>query len=485
MPVRRRAVRRYKPKYLFFALLAACLAAAGLCAYLFWPRTYEDLPRAEDTTVLFSNRESADVASVTVRNGQGETYVITQDGDTTAMDGDESFDFSDSMLSDALTDAAYVYTEREIIDLNDSDTLTAKDFGFDDDCIRVTAVYTDGEQLTFSIGDLLPEETPAYYLMVEGDTHIYTVDQDTRDTFSRARLALHSVPDPALNADLIDKITFTGDNAFAIERRAGDDWYLTAPFEYPLSGTAVDTLLEKLENLRFSQFAADADKVDLSAYGLDAPRRTMTIDIAASVLTGYDENDAEIGSVNLDAYQLDFVFGNDANDVVFYCLYRGQILKASYFTAGFTLSQGYDGLLLGNLINIPTNRLTEMKITENGETHVYTLSLVERVLENNELEKDEDGNVLYDVLVYKDGVSCDSDAFLTAYGQMTEMSAVTALSADWQAEGAPELTVTLQWDGGTREMNFYPCDALHWGVEVNGIMKYEVENTWMDNVSLP
>ncbi len=485
MPVRRRTVRRGKPKYLLFALLAACLAAAGLCAYLLWPRTYADLPRAEDTTVLFSNRESGDVVSVTVRNGQGETYVITQSGEETAMDGDEKFDFSDSMLSDALTDAAYVYTEREIIDLRDSDTLTAADFGFDEACIRVTAVYTDGEQLTFYIGDLLPEETPAYYLMVEGDTHIYTVDQDTRDTFSRARLALHSVPDPALSAELIDKITFDGENAFAMERRAGDDWYLTAPFEYPLSATAVETLLNKLENLRFSQFAADADTADWAAYGLENPRRTMTIDIAASVLTGYDENDAEIGSVNLDAYQLTFVIGGDANDVVFYCLYRGQILKASYFTAGFILSQGYDGMLLGNLINIPTNRLTKMKITKDGQTHEYTLSLTERVLENNELEKDEDGNVLYDVLVEKDGVSCESDAFLTAYGQMTEMAAVTALPADWQASGDPELSITLQWDDGTRELNFYPCDALHWGVEVNGIMRYQTEKSWMDNIAMP
>lgn len=47
-----------------------------------------------------------------------------------------------------------------------------------------------------------------------------------------------------------------GDTPFRIERRAGDEWYLTAPFEYPLSSTAVESLLDKLENLRFAQYVA-------------------------------------------------------------------------------------------------------------------------------------------------------------------------------------------------------------------------------------
>ena len=303
MAVRRRQVRQLGGKRLLIALVIVCLAAAGLCAYLLRPRAYQTPSPAEDTSVLFSDRASADVARLLIRNGQGETYEITQRDGQAAMDGDAGFDFSASMLDDALRDAAQVYAQRVILDLKDSDSLTAADFGITDASIAVTAVYTDGAELTFHIGDLLPEETPAYYMMIAGDTRVFATDQEAHDVFSRSRMALHAVPDPAIKGDLIDAIAFAGDTPFRIERRAGEEWYLTAPFEYPLSSTAVESLLDKLENLRFAQYVAP-ESAGLSAYGLDAPRRVITLDIAASILTGYDDNGQAYAQTQLDAYQL-------------------------------------------------------------------------------------------------------------------------------------------------------------------------------------
>lgn len=89
----------------------------------------------------------------------------------------------------------------------------------------------------------------------------------------------------------------------------------------------------------------------------------ITLDIAASILTGYDDNGQAYAQTQLDAYQLTLACGADASEVIYYCLYRGDVLKASYFTAGFLLSQGYDGLLLGAPINVPTNRLTSLTLT--------------------------------------------------------------------------------------------------------------------------
>ena len=484
MAVRKRAVRQLSGKRLLLCLIVLCLAAGGLCAYLLRPRTYADLPRAEDPTVLLSDRQSADVTRLTIQNGQGETYEITQQDGQAAMDGDAAFDFSASMLADTLDCAAQVYAQRVILDLSQSEGLTAADFGITQDGIAVTAAYSDGAQLTFYVGDLLPEETPAYYMMAAGDTRVFAVDQQTHDVFSRSRMALHAVPDPALKGELIDAITFAGENPFRMERRTGDEWYLTAPFEYPLSSTAVDTLLEKLENLRFSQYTAP-ESAGLAAYGLDAPRRTVTLDIAASILTGYDENGQAYAQKQLDAYQLTLSCGADTSEVIFYCLYRGNVLKASYFTAGFLLSQGYDGLLLGAPINVPTNCLTSLNISRAGETHEYALSLHERVLANNQFETDENGNILYDVQVTRDGAACDSTQFLYAYGQMTALTAVSPLSAGYAPQGEPELVLTLRWEDGARELAFYPYDALHWAVAVNGTALFYTENTWMDGIALP
>ena len=119
MAVRRRQVRQLGGKRLLIALVIVCLAAAGLCAYLLRPRAYQTPSPAEDTSVLFSDRASADVARLLIRNGQGETYEITQRDGQAAMDGDAGFDFSASMLDDALRDAAQVYAQRVILDLKD------------------------------------------------------------------------------------------------------------------------------------------------------------------------------------------------------------------------------------------------------------------------------------------------------------------------------------------------------------------------------
>ena len=119
MAVRRRQVRQLGGKRLLIALVIVCLAAAGLCAYLLRPRAYQTPSPAEDTSVLFSDRASADVARLLIRNGQGETYEITQRDGQAAMDGDAGFDFSASMLDDALRDAAQVYAQRVILELKD------------------------------------------------------------------------------------------------------------------------------------------------------------------------------------------------------------------------------------------------------------------------------------------------------------------------------------------------------------------------------
>ena len=320
--------------------------------------------------------------------------------------------------------------------------------------------------------------------MIAGDTRVFATDQEAHDVFSRSRMALHAVPDPAIKGDLIDAIAFAGDTPFRIERRAGDEWYLTAPFEYPLSSTAVESLLDKLENLRFAQYVAP-ESAGLSAYGLDAPRRVITLDIAASILTGYDDNGQAYAQTQLDAYQLTLACGADASEVIYYCLYRGDVLKASYFTAGFLLSQGYDGLLLGAPINVPTNRLTSLTLTRAGETHVYALSLHERVQANNQFETDENGNILYDVQVTRDGAPCDATQFLYAYGQMTELAVTSPLPAGYAPTGDPAMVLTLAWEDGARELAFYPYDALHWAVAVNGVALFYVDAAWADGIALP
>lgn len=483
--VRRKTVRPKGKKNRFLLLLPVLLLATGIgCAVHFARRpAVVELPRKADTTTVFSNRSIEEIVSMTVTTAD-ETYTVLQQDGTWHMAGDDGFRFDQSMLSSFLYEGATVITEYTVGRLDSFNGLTEADFGLEEaQCIRAEVNYTDGSRLCYRIGARVPEEMVRYYFMVENDDTVYAVSRDMYDTLCLSSRALHTVPSLALRADLIDAVTFEGDAPFRMERRS-EGWYMTSPFEYPLSTAAVETLLSKLEVLRLAQCVA-GEGAELTPYGLVAPRRVVTLDIAASTVTGYDSEGNTAAETTLDPYSLTFACGDPANDVSFYCLYRGRVYKATDFSAGFLLSQGYETLLSASPVSIPTNMLTALEWTNNGETARYDIRLTESVLENNELQTDANGNVLYDLSVTKDGTAVDSNAFLTFYKGLVTFKASSRLPAGWMPQGVPHTVLTLRGEGFTRTVAFYPLDALHDAVAVNGTALFYTESSTINSVMLP
>ena len=482
-PVRRRTPRRVRPG-LLAAALALLLAVFALLYFLLKKQPVVLPPQYVAQPVTLSDREVEELASIAVENRSGSyTLVNTEAGWRLAGSDDP---LREALLDPLVNDAALIVAEDTVGSLEEHPEWQLLHYGLEDPAARVTVTFADGGQLAFRVGDSVPQETPTYYFLMEGDPHIYMAASDVYDAYITTALALYDVADPALDGSLIDRIAFTGRDAFAMEKRT-DGWYLAEPFAYPLSDAAVDSLLTKLEGLRFAQFEAEAADADLNQYGLNPPERTLTLDIAETVVTGYDENDQVMGETRLPAYQLTFGLGSEENDVVFHCLYKGQVLKATSFSAGFLRTQSYGSLFLTNPFNAPTNDLHSLIWEQNGVQTVYDISLVERVLPNNALETDENGNVLYDLVVKKNGQPLDSDAFLTAYRQLVELRTFDRLPADYVLPDAdPLLRVTLTRDSGSvRNIALYPLDALHRAVAVDGVALYQVEAGWAEDVERP
>ena len=482
-PVRRRTPRKVRP-WALAAVLLGLLAVFALLYFLLKKENVDLPPQYVAQPVTLSDREVADIAAIAVENRSGSYTLQNTDAGWRLAGSAEPL--RDALLEPLVNDAALIVAEDTVGSLDEHPEWQLAHYGLEDPAARVTVTFADGGGLTFRVGDSVPQETPAYYFWLEGDPHIYIAASDIYDAYITTALALHDVADPALDGGLIDRIAFTGRDAFVLEKHA-DGWYLTEPFAYPLSDAAVDSLLGKLEGLRFAQFEAEAAEADLSQYGLEPPERTLTVDIAETVVTGYGENDEIIGEKRLPAYRLTFGLGREENDVVFYCLYKGQVLKATSFSAGFLRTQGYDSLFLTNPFNAPTNDLSRLVWERDGVQTIYDLSLTERVLPNNALETDENGNVLYDLAATKDGAPLDSDAFLAAYRQLVELRTQDRLPADYTLPATePLLRVTLTRDsGGVRQIALYPLDALHRAVAVNGVALYQVEKGWAESVEMP
>ena len=484
MAVRRRAVRaeKYKRRFLYAALFAVLAAAAGLAVFLRREAPIPVIDRKADTSVTFSNRDPADVRSVTVENSTG-VYTVTQQEGVCVLDGRPDFVFSESMLAYFLQNAALVYAEETLLDTAGSG-YTFADFGLEDGAIRVEAAYADGTNLAFRIGNLLPQETPLYYLRVEGDSRVFSVSQDVQETYMMSADALHRVTDPAVKSELIEKIDFAGENPFTLALE-GNEWYLTKPFRYPLSTAKVNALLDKLAGLRFAQYVSPAENADLAACGLSPARRTVTLGIAQSILTGYDENGQPVASKPLPAYDLTFDCGDDIGDVLFYCLYRGDVVKATQFSSGVLLSQGYDSLLQTAPFAVSVSELTRLEWEENGQLRAFDLTLHERVLPNNDFETDDSGNILYDVRVWRDGAQIDESQFLLAYSRLIDVQTLDALPEGYEITGEAAVTVRLFRGEQVRQVQFYPCGELQYAAQVDGVTLFAVSRDKLAAVALP
>lgn len=484
-PVRRRAVRALRRKWLIPAALAAALALLAGLWFLLRKAPAELPPQPTAVSSTLWDRPVGTLLRLEIDNPFDAPYALVREDGEWQMEGQPGFVFRSSLLEDMVNNACLIITEDTVGSRTEHPEWQLENFGLGNGCVRVTAAFADGSAIAFRIGDPVPQEIPAYYFLLEGNDAVYIISADVYDAYTYTRMALHDVRNPALNGEVIDRIAFTGSDPFTAERRA-DGWYLAAPVCYPLSDTAMETLLDKLENLRFAQFAATEEEADLAACGLQPPARTLTLDIAETVVTGYDENGGITGETAVPAYQLRLDLGSLDGDTAFYCLYRGEVLKATVFTAGFLRTQSWETLLSTAPFNAPTNDLQRLTVEQDGQKTVYALSLVERVLPNNAFETDEDGNVIYDVTVTRNGERADSDRFLSAYRELLSLRAAARLPADYALpDTAPLLRITAERSQSTREVALYPLDALHYAIAVNGTALFQAERGWAESIVWP
>lgn len=484
--VKRKQLKKRRHGKLIFLLALLLLAlGVGLAAYLIknQPAKLPEIKKADPIVLI--DLEESQVSSITIQNAYDTAYTLKNTGEKWAVAGDEAHTLRETMVTAIVTNACYLETEEVVIDLAQEDGVTAADFGIHENAARVRINLTDGTQTGFAIGDVVHADTAAfYYCQVDGDSRIYTVTVDVWEAFTNSRMALREVTDPALNGSLIDRIAFAGSDPFVLEKRY-DGWYMAAPFAYPLDDGAMEELLSDLEGVRFAQLVGDAAALDLQEYGLDAPRRTLTLDIAESILTGYDENDQVMGEERLPAYQLAFEIGNDDSDVVFFCRYRDEVVKVTRFSADFMLTQGWETLLSTAPFNAPTNDLLAMTWDDGAAQRRYTFELTEQIQENNEFATDENGNILYDLHVYDGENEVSSADFLYAYRSLLQLRTQRRLPQGYSVSGAAQWTIAITRSGGTRTVSLYEYDALHNAVAIDGVPLFYVEKGWAEGIVWP
>ena len=474
-PLRRRTV----------LLLILCACAAVGAAVVFVRSLSKPLPIPESAeSVMLLSRPSEEIASVVIAPRDSTAYPLVRKEGGFVLEGREDAELRASVMDEITLSLGKVPAEAVVLAaLNPAQGLTMAAFGLEPPQARISITYQDGEARELLLGDLAPnEDRPQRYCMIAGDPRLYTMLEADSTVFFHEMEYLLAFDQPSIDPSLLDSIEVTGGVVWQADYTPSG-WQMEKPFRYPLSLTRMDALLNRIENMGFEALLGDEASVDLSAYGLDAPEVTVRLTQAATMITGETEDGQQV-SFPLPEKEYVLKLGKETGKSGVYLSWEGQVFKASNFLLGFWKTLNPRDLVLLNPVNLQVNDLDEVRIEAPGVSAAFEVRMVESIAENNQIATDEYGQTLYDMAVCRAGETSDMDAeaFAAWYTNLVSLSGDGTLPEGFTLSGESRAAVTLTNSHLTRTIDFYPYDALHDAMAVDGVALFYIQKERVDQI---
>ncbi len=439
-------------------------------------------PDPETEAVQLINIPPEDLTRVEVRASTGESFALVWTKDGPQVEGKPDFPLepreTDLMVKDLTLLVANGLAGRAETSPENLELL-----GLGPAAPRATAEYRDGRRMTLVFGNSARTEIPSDYLMLEGDDRVYTVSPETREHFDRALETLHPVPAVNFTPSLLDRAEFTGGGGFTLER-AGSGWRLSAPFDYPAEEAAAQRLLDGIAGMRLAVYAGEADGESLERFGFSPDGRAVYFHLAKSVITRYDRDGNPEGETQVPEQTVRFALGGGIGNIGLYVRHDGKIYQASLASMGFLRDLALEGVLSRTPARADISELDSLTARRDGRSVTYEIALVEKILPNNRIETDGQGNPLFEPHVTRDGREEGADAFLRGISKLAGLRALGDLPAGFLPEGPAVAAYTLTGRFGQTEVALFPFDALHYAMRVNGRFFHYTDRLSADAVGL-
>lgn len=470
-PVRKKAPNIARKRALLAVILGflVILAAVLLWFYFQGKGSSDALPLPapyEDHHVTLIGKTPDDLAAFEVfPPGHASYRLIRVDGDY-LLAGDPDFPLNTYMVEQMAEDVTSL--EADIVgDVTEVSGGTDA-LGLGEGHFKVVAEYTDGSERVLMFGHAAYSDIPSDYMMLSGDDTVYTVSPQIRGNLDFPLGALRPLPRIDFSSDLLDAIEVQGQESAFVLELADDFWQVTSPFSYPADLETMADIKKDLENMRLAVYVGRAEDLDLAVYGLSRPMRQVTFYLAESVILTLTEEGQADSTLEVDAQSLRFAIGSEIDRIGFYCLYQGAVYQASYASMGFLTTLELSSVLAENPVVIPINRLNELFVEDASGRRGYQVELVERIEKNNALALDEEGRQIFDPVISLNGVEIARDVFVREYLKLMDLAAQGRLPGDYVMAGSPVTRFDFTAEGMQLDLAFYPYDALHLGMAVNG-----------------
>ena len=288
-------MKRYRSALILLLILAIMSGGYYFYTYM-WPQLNAAGAGEEETTTTASSsislvdKPSDELSALTVRYLSEEYVAVKEkvmeknaDSGTERevtrwrLDNRNDFPVDSSKLSTAATNFC-VITSTKVVEENAAN-LTQYGFG---SLNSATAVgkFTDGTEITLEIGDKNPTND-AYYIRVNGGNTVYLGSTYSSEKIMLKKSDIADLKLFSLTEADIARIEMTrgGSPLFTAWNKGEYAWELDSPVIAPLNTTAQGMILQSIEDVSASEYT-EIGAEDLSAYGLDKPRYTLTFELS-------------------------------------------------------------------------------------------------------------------------------------------------------------------------------------------------------------
>ena len=482
--------RRIPVKWERLILLFVCAAALTVVLLLTRQATQPEPGTAApsvDTSVTLFEYPAQQVTGMTIqRSGEAPwTVEIDEESGCFRLTGEEGAPLTAAMTLQ-LQQAAAIITVEQVVSSDPAEyTPHLADYGLAEPRESAVLRFADGTERTLYIGSRAPHTAAWYYMRMEGDDRLFALSTGMVEALLVSRESLREVTQPTLHKARIDRITLTnGDGSLhaqwtlqcAIDAAdASERWQITAPFAYPADASSMQNLLSNAANLRLGAHVAPATPENLSLYGFDEPRMTIELHMAPGAIATPGE-DGALAVTDWPESTVAFVIGGARSDMVDYVRCGEDIYVCSHFTMGVFMDIDPASTMNRYPVLTALGNLASLFIEANGETTAYVLTRTEQVAPNNDLVYDEEGNLLWDVTVTRNGEAFDYAAFEAAYLRLTTVAVAGTIPADDAVDASPHTIYTFtDVDGSVHTVALTSYGVLHDAVSVDGHQAFYIE----------
>lgn len=468
---------------LILSLVCASLAAVFVLLLPVIKERYPTDSRSSSMlTLTYRTLDEGDreaLESISVFHIASDSYTLRYQNGALLLERDGALlDINDTHASELLKAATQISVE-DVVTQDEAEVAEyLGDMGLEPPQTTVRVRYHGGREVTIEIGSNVPETSYSYYRW-SGDDGIYMCDAGINDAFSLTENRLLPVEQPVLEKTLIDRVDLQlkGSGklsiAFSADSTGWVSGLLRVPYTYPLNATSTNAILTALENFRLGTREDEVSDENRAFYGFDDPLCVVEVHQNAGS-RGAVNSEGQLVAELVEAQSLRFTIGRAEGDYFYTCEYEGNCYLISRFLAASLVGANPTKLITRNPADLGGAPLASLTVQTGAGALDIRIVRTERVLPNNQLETDQNGNPMYDTSVTANGEPMTTEQLDALVERLAALTVSGEVDAEWSPGGAtPRWQLILTTTGGaTRTIAAYPMDAFSDALVVDGVVKH-------------